>query len=648
DDAAVAAQVYEAPQGEVEQALAELWQELLGLERVGRHDHFFELGGHSLLAVELVSRAKKALQMPVALTDIFVKPVLKDFAARICGNKLVDYTSLVPVRKSGNARPLFMVHGGAGGANYVQSLARWIDPDIPLYGLVPKGYMTEETPLEAVEDMACRYIKAMRSVQPQGPYRIAGWSSGGIVAYEMAVQLLGMDETVEFIGMLDTYFEQPRKPDHRNVVRDYRIADFDASEEFIAMVSRLIPGIASGEQHLPPEGSDFASVVHYFAALESAPESVRALTKDLETTWQYLRVCHANRKAEWSYVPHPISAPVTLFSALKEDRSDRSIGWSQLLHENLQVVPVDGWHFNLVEDPYAEGVSKAIVEALRDAESEPVQHVDRRYNPCITIQGGRSNSATIFCVPGAGASITSFADLMVALDPHVPVHGLQPRGLCGVMAPHLDVTSAARAYLQAIKNVAPGGPYHLIGHSYGGWVALEMALQLEDAGERVLSTVVLDSQVPTLEPSEGKYSSDLDVLLRLVEIFELKLGIPLRLSLAELLPLDFNARLELLFDKLIAAKLMPPKTRLQTFRGIYRVFSRNLHTGYMPYRPYRGSFHVAVAGDVSTHPMHWHPYAPNARVWQAPGNHMTLLTRPHVEELAEWLLPIVSHADTPV
>ncbi|MCP3468523.1 non-ribosomal peptide synthetase (plasmid) [Bradyrhizobium sp. CCGUVB23] len=83
EDEAYARRSYEPPQGEIETALATLWAELLGLERVGRHDHFFELGGHSLLAVRLLSRLSQALGVELPLRTLFAKPVLADLAREI-------------------------------------------------------------------------------------------------------------------------------------------------------------------------------------------------------------------------------------------------------------------------------------------------------------------------------------------------------------------------------------------------------------------------------------------------------------------------------------------------------------------------------------------------------------------------------------
>jgi acyl carrier protein len=80
DDDAYARQSYEAPQGDIEQAIADIWQELLGVERVGRHDHFFELGGHSLMAVQLISRLRSDYDIAVPLSSIFTSPCLDEFS----------------------------------------------------------------------------------------------------------------------------------------------------------------------------------------------------------------------------------------------------------------------------------------------------------------------------------------------------------------------------------------------------------------------------------------------------------------------------------------------------------------------------------------------------------------------------------------
>ncbi|SHI81259.1 Linear gramicidin synthase subunit B [Vibrio aerogenes CECT 7868] len=91
DEAAVIRQVYEAPQGELEEVIAEIWQELLGVEQVGRHDSFFELGGHSLLAAQLGSQIRDELELEVPLTELFSHPTLAEFSKRVAYIGLAEF-----------------------------------------------------------------------------------------------------------------------------------------------------------------------------------------------------------------------------------------------------------------------------------------------------------------------------------------------------------------------------------------------------------------------------------------------------------------------------------------------------------------------------------------------------------------------------
>ncbi|MET5019916.1 alpha/beta fold hydrolase, partial [Burkholderia pseudomallei] len=101
-----------------------------------------------------------------------------------------------------------------------------------------------------------------------------------------------------------------------------------------------------------------------------------------------------------------------------------------------------------------------------------------------------------FCIPGAGASVTTFSTLARHLPATFSVDGLQPRGQCGTMVPYLDVETAARAYQRIIRKSAPRGRYHLVGHSFGGWVSYEIACRLLEQGESVATLMLLYTERP--------------------------------------------------------------------------------------------------------------------------------------------------------
>ncbi|NRQ18463.1 Chondramide synthase cmdD [Ensifer sesbaniae] len=200
DDDAYARRGYEAPQGAVETALAAIWAELLGLERVGRHDNFFELGGHSLLAVQLLSRASN-LGLKLSASDLFRTPLLKDLASKLNFERRPSNAEVIPIRAAGSQPPLFFVPTGLGDCSYAAKLVSEMDTDCPAYA-VPWPDFNELCP-PTLEEMASQAIGVMKETQPSGPYRLAGYSLGGFLAYAIAEHLLRLGEAVSFMAFID-------------------------------------------------------------------------------------------------------------------------------------------------------------------------------------------------------------------------------------------------------------------------------------------------------------------------------------------------------------------------------------------------------------------------------------------------------------
>ena len=632
DRAAIVTQAYEAPVGEAETAIAAVWQDLLGLTQVGRKDNFFELGGHSLMAVTFLSRLNKLLSIDMPLRELFAHPTVERFAAAVQQRNLSNrYRHLAPVRTEGKEAPLFFIHPGEGEIGYVHALAPWLGADTPVYGLAALGLQAGEQPLRSVEQMAASYLREMKLVQPQGPYRIAGWSAGGTIAYEIAQQLLGVDEQVEFLGLIDTVSSYALPYDHSSQVEQ----------------RAQVPGdLASWVQALLTEGPAAAIDRTDLLALVREGQASGVFPQDVvpETVLRHLAVRHAIFCAMRDYVLHPVPLGVTLFAAAENASADAASGWHALLGDRLRLIPVAGNHYSMVEAPHAQALGAAIAAAVRQAPGQQQKGVNA-HSARITIQSGRASVAPLFCIPGAGASVASFARLAMALDPAIPVHGMQPRGLCGLQAPHVDVPSAARAYLREIREVSPRGPYRLCGHSFGGWVAFEIARQLVADGERVEMLAVLDSEAPDDAPRPAPYTR-VEVLERLISIYEMSIGKSLGITSEQLEGADYAGQLSLLLARLIAAGLMPKNTRLDTLRGIARVFAANLNTHYTPSGPYTGPLYLVLAPepvdgaaesglDPEQWAGAWRQHAPETQLWVAPGNHMTLLTAPHVNRLAE-------------
>nr|WP_208758116.1 non-ribosomal peptide synthetase [Bradyrhizobium zhanjiangense] len=207
DDEAYARAAYEPPQGEIEITLAQIWAELLDVERVGRHDDFFELGGHSLLAVRLLSRALDA-GFKFTAADLFQAPVLKELALKVHLEPQPSSPGVICVRATGSQPPLFFVPTGLGDCSYILNLVEEMDTDCPIYGLPWPSFSEVCSP--TLEAIASQVIPAIREIRSRGPYRFAGYSSGGILAYAIAEHLLSLNETVSFMAFIDVRL--PAKP----------------------------------------------------------------------------------------------------------------------------------------------------------------------------------------------------------------------------------------------------------------------------------------------------------------------------------------------------------------------------------------------------------------------------------------------------
>ncbi|XP_055305078.1 uncharacterized protein LOC129569885, partial [Sitodiplosis mosellana] len=203
NDKAFAHQQYEAPQGEIEEKLADIWRELLGIDRISRYDNFFELGGHSLFVMHVVNKAK-LYNMHIYARGVFSFPILKDLAEQITKRTNRLYCdAAIPVRQYGNETPLFLLPEGQGGISYAFELAHNIDKTISVF-VLPWPSPENKQP-SSIEEMACVMISLMKKIQANSPYAIAGYSAGGILAYEIAKQLINSGNSVSFLGLIDTY-----------------------------------------------------------------------------------------------------------------------------------------------------------------------------------------------------------------------------------------------------------------------------------------------------------------------------------------------------------------------------------------------------------------------------------------------------------
>lgn len=195
-----------APRTDVEQMVAGIWKEYLGIDKIGVYDNFFELGGHSLIAVQVMTRIEKETGKRLPLAALFETSTVEKLALMLqMDGKSITWDSLVPIKPKGSKMPLYMVHGAGLNVLLFNTLAMNMADDQPVFGLQAKGLDGVEDPLETIEEIAAHYIDAIMKQNPNGPYALAGYSFGGIIAFEMAKQFEALGKEVKVLAMFDTY-----------------------------------------------------------------------------------------------------------------------------------------------------------------------------------------------------------------------------------------------------------------------------------------------------------------------------------------------------------------------------------------------------------------------------------------------------------
>jgi thioesterase domain-containing protein/acyl carrier protein len=196
--------------------LAEIWSEVLHVEDLRAEDDFFDLGGHSLLAVKIISKVERAFGIEISLNSVLEYSRLSAFAQRIDairdrGEEAPQESlhRLVPIQPEGANAPLYWVPGGrAGSVVALREVSMQLGQVRPVFGLesaAPKpgeGYLS-------VEERARAYVELIRAHQPHGPYCVAGFCLGGMVAFEIAQQLRQAGEAVQFVGLVQAFLPIP-------------------------------------------------------------------------------------------------------------------------------------------------------------------------------------------------------------------------------------------------------------------------------------------------------------------------------------------------------------------------------------------------------------------------------------------------------
>lgn len=344
------APAFVAPRDEIEQTLADIWSELLGIHPIGIRDQFMAFGGYSSLAVNLIARIEEELDRRVPLVALFQDPTVEYLADLVRRPRAeLEENTLVPIRPHGSRPPLFCIHPAGGTVFCYLNLANQLSADQPVYGLQAVGVDGRRAPQTEVTEMAAHYVHAIRQQQPTEPYAICGWSSGGIIAFEVARQLKAAGAEIKLLLLFDAAIRASR---------EY------SQEDFLPMLLMMFPG-ESRDRLEELQSRSFVEQLEYFRNRAATANLVVAGAENSQIKNVY-DVFQANVNAMSTYRPQTFDGTLTLLRASDHAtpmHEDPYLGW-QGLASDIQVLEIAGDHVTMFNEPDVKDLAKQVEELL--------------------------------------------------------------------------------------------------------------------------------------------------------------------------------------------------------------------------------------------------------------------------------------------
>jgi acyl-CoA synthetase (AMP-forming)/AMP-acid ligase II/thioesterase domain-containing protein/acyl carrier protein len=385
---------YVAPRTEVEEKLTSIWQQVLDVPQVGIYENFFELGGTSILAVHLFSKIEQTFGQKLPLSSLFPLGTVEALAEILSqtqdptSNKRVWkhqqntsktlWSSLVEIQPKGSKPPLFCIHPLGGGVLCYRDLAIHLGLEQPVYGLQPLGLDGKQPPHTRMEDMAAHYIQEIQAFQPSGPYFLAGWSFGGMVAFEMAQQLHRHGEKVGLLGLIDSVRpgSDRRSPFLRRVLSHVN----NLVKQGPGYLQKKAVGWSKhGKYHLQRRYKRYFYAQQYFLNV------TKNFTDDEQN---FVKVMNANVKALDEYKFQVYPGRITLLRTEDQHRDeavgiqhDLLFGWGDFATGGIDMHYIPGSHLNLIAEPHVQLLAEKLKVCLERAYTSSSQNEEASTTP---------------------------------------------------------------------------------------------------------------------------------------------------------------------------------------------------------------------------------------------------------------------------
>jgi thioesterase domain-containing protein/acyl carrier protein len=400
------------PQDLLEHKLIQIWEDILGVKPIGIHDNFFDLGGNSWMAVQLIVQIEKLTGQYLPLTTLLQMATIRDLARGIrqdMGNTL--WSTLITIQSGGDMQPLFCVPGAGGNGLAIARIASHLGESQPVFMFqVPLDEEDDdEAPYSTIEEMAANYVEALLAHKPEGPYLLAGYSAGGLVAFEVAQQLQRQGQQVDLLAIIDVPAQSHNFVYLRNLTQwvnrilkndqDTEIGQYIYLRDILFRLDYFLHvgyrewlrwrymwikhQVMRIPRFLQLDWNQKASSLRrklgksgqIVAQSETNNKSDSNLVEEGDLAWQtedrYMRrYFETNSTAVKLYMPQPYQGRITLFRSSEgyqyaEQRSpDRILGWGRIARDGVEMYEIPGNHMQIVREPSVKLLGEQLKECI--------------------------------------------------------------------------------------------------------------------------------------------------------------------------------------------------------------------------------------------------------------------------------------------
>ena len=363
---------------QLELQLIQLWSKVLKVDKIGVQDNFFDLGGHSLLASYLMTQIKQQFDKEIPLVTFFKNPTIEQLATIIQADSNSNNTSpscLVAIQPQGSKSPFFCVPGAGGRPFYFYHLGRYLGEDQPFYSFENNLYQ-ELGAITKIEEIASIYIKAIQTVQPQGPYFLGGHSYGGNVVFEMGQQLYKQGQEVALLAIVDS--SAPTYKD-KQMLLDY--INWDHAR-WLAEVSKGIEAYLDKDVNISYETlknitveEQLKYVLHYFKLANMLPPNA-----EIDQLTNIVQAYKNSCLCLVDYVPKEMYPGKLTVLRAKEDlpddpnlelasevSDDFSLGWNEFSTKPVDLHFVLGNHVTITAEPHVQVLAEQLKACINQA-----------------------------------------------------------------------------------------------------------------------------------------------------------------------------------------------------------------------------------------------------------------------------------------